>query len=227
MKNVIIILSCFLSVCVFQQIQAQEQKYKKNTDITLIDIGWNLLWNKSSQKIHGRYKMINNLDKKITIKRIYIHQNNWCQITPYINAHVQGNDSLVLQPFEQREFTYGCSYLEGRYFSIELFIKVTAESFKNNLYPKIDFYITYYEDDNYNENKTYSGQLYFLLDNLADFPNELIEYLIPYVNCEKYKDMLEVRNFGKGVFNINEWAKWNMTLFEQKICPCILKSLNK
>jgi len=218
MKNIVVILSCFLSICAVQQIQAQEQ----NTDITLVDIAWKLDW--EGQSIDGRYKMINNLNKKITIKRIYIQQNNWCRVTPWINKYRA--DSLILQPFEQREFTYGCSFIKGHFYAVDILIRRAAAQFKLDStylpYPGIDFAITYYKDNNYSEQKTYCGRLNIWLDNLADFPDELIDNLIPYANCEKYKQNLEWAKKHDS-FNLNEWAKWNMTLFEQRICPCIVK----
>lgn len=220
MKNFTIILF-ILFVCIQQQIKAQEQTPIRNTDISLVDVGWQLSWENNNGSINGKYKMVNNSNKKITIKRIYIHQNNWCFITPYINSH---NDSLVLLPFEQKEFTYSCKYFAGRYSSVKFFIEgIANRDKKDNRYSlRIDFNITYYEDNHYMETKAYGGALYLWLENLESYyPDSLIEYLLPYINCEKYIKHKKYLEWSSDDMDIKEWTKMNLTFLEQKVCPCI------
>ncbi|MDP3930229.1 MAG: hypothetical protein Q8R57_14505 [Bacteroidota bacterium] len=99
-KNTYILI--FLFNCISFQSFAQKE------DINLVDMGWSI---ENNSQIRGIYKMINNLNKKIIIKKIWIQRNTTHQVDPYVSGW---QDSVILLPFEQKTYQYS-SYMLNMY----------------------------------------------------------------------------------------------------------------
>lgn len=151
--------------------------------------------------------MKNNLKNKITVKKIWVQRNSTHQVNPYV---CDFKDSIILQPFEQKTYTYS-SYMLNMYFNdLSFFFSSFELDPSNPLKPQIRFYIDYVTED--------SKEIIHCNVNLFLTINNLINYSAYFDTITK----IDIQNLKKQAYLINTGMincdSTTGTIIEDRIC---------